>query len=133
MATRMKLIPETWFSNFSDKSDPSIENAKVDPSNTMEAELLKYVPDFISVDKNGQIVYKDGTKGTSLEGMIKYLTTDGVAERPFDSDKFLRLLINVGAPAEAVAPRFSRYFPNEDINIKQNKSDKLPNLQWKRY
>jgi len=131
----MKLIPENLLADFSANADASKNTSEVNAASSRQAEIMKYVNEIASVDKYGQIVYKDGTKGSSLKEMVEYLTApaEGLTERPFDSDKFLRLLINVGAPAETVAQKFSQFFPDQDINIKENTILKSTKLKWKRY
>lgn len=119
MATKMKLVPEHWINNFKSSSSEKMQELQLPKSISQKGnEIWKKIQSRASIDAQHRIVYRDGQNGSPLVDLLQYfiLPSSSSRPRPYDSDRFLSLLLETGVPQTVVDSRFFDLFNHEDIN-----------------
>jgi len=130
----MKLVPEQWLNDFTVQTPTTTNKIEHNVVDNRSSEIWKLVTGAVTMGDHGEIVYPDGSRGSLVSTMTKYLTSPKRAqvERPYDVDRFLSVLIDVGVPANLLDQRFAHLFRTEDINIPAS-ATQLTKSTWKRY
>ena len=71
--------------------------------------LLHYIVKVARITEEGIVQYEDGSYGSNLIDLLKYLCGSGFSvKKPFDADKLENLVKNAGAPESAFGKQVMR-------------------------
>lgn len=132
MATRMKLVPENWLNNFKAREDQKGSSSPASNISKKADQLWELIRDAAHVDDQRRIVHTDGSTGSHLADLLQYiiLPTSDTRPRPYDSDRFLNLLLENHVPPSMVDGRFGQILDESGIN---NKFNPIKPSVWQSY